>query len=152
MSILGFDGKLYYNDADLTTTAPNFVEILNCRDVTTTASSDASDSSDRGSFYKNFIQGMIDLETTTTLTYRNADTTVEYFQNLFETRGTTILRVLDGDNATTGTQGYEFGCFVASLDFEQTLNDSMTFNITFKPTYVELMGGSPVNATWITIS
>ena len=150
MSILGFDGKIYYNNADLTAGGPTFVEMTNARDVTTTASSDASDASDRGSFYKNFIQGMIDLETSTTLTYRTGDPAIAYFQGLFENRGTTIIQVLDGPNDVAGSEGYQYGCFVASLDFEQNLNDSMTFNMTFKPTYVEDSLAVVYNAEWIT--
>ena len=146
---LGFDGKMYYNTG--TNALATWVEITNARDVSTTASADAAETSDRGSQFKNYCQGMIDLETTTTLTYHNGDTVIEYLRDKFLNREFVQIAVLDGDVETSGTEGFVYFAHVTSNDFDQAMSEGMTVSITFKPAFVK-ESGVAIPPRWEVIS
>ena len=96
---IGFDGKMYYNTG--TNAAPTWVEITGARDVSTSASADNPEISDRGSKFKKYCAGMLDLETTVTVTYRNGDSALAALQGIFLNRGVVQIAVLDGRTAAT---------------------------------------------------
>ncbi len=131
---IGFDGKLYYNTG--TDAAPTWVEITNARDVTTSASADNPEISDRGSKFKKYCAGMLDLETTVTLSYHNGDTVIAALRDKFLAREAVQIAVLDGPEGETGSEGFVYYAHVTGNDFEQPLNDGMTVSVTFVPARV----------------
>lgn len=152
MSCLGFDGKAYYNTG--TNASPTWVEITNVRDVTTSASADTAEISDRGSKFKKYCQGMIDLETTINMTYRVADASVAALRVHFLARTTVEVLFTDNDitAASSTIEGYRYFAHVTSQDFEQPLTDGQTIAMTFKPAWEDEGSGTAVDPSWFTVT
>ncbi len=149
MSCTGFDGKIYYA---LTVAAPasaTWVELELSRDVNTTMSADEADTSDRRSAVKSKCPTMIEVETSTTLTYVNGDTTLTALRDAFLARTQIQVAVMDGDIATSGSEGLVYPCHVYSNDFAQPLSDGQTVSVTFKPSATAVVGAE---LAWYVVS
>lgn len=131
MACVGFDGYAYYNTA--TDALPTWVEIDTCRDVTTTAATDSADVSDRRSKWKKNCPGMIDVETTMTLTFVAGDTAQLGLRTHFLNRTTVQIAVMNDDITVVGSEGFKYYAHVFSNDFAQPLSDGQTITVTFKP-------------------
>lgn len=127
----GFDGNAYLNTA--TIDSPTWVELDVARDVNTGASANKVDVSDRRSKFTMYVPGMLDLETSLTLTYIRGGV-VEQLRDKFLAREWVDVCFLDGPVGTTDSQGFRFAAHVFSNDFDQPLTDGQTVNVTFAPT------------------
>ena len=147
--LTGFDGKMYYNSASYA--SPTWVEIKQVKDVTLTSSTDKIEDSDRGSKFKKYCTGQIDLEVSANLTYRNNDTIGDAIRNAHINRTDLDIAVMDGDITTSGTEGFRFNSKVFSHDWQQSIGDVMTVDCTFAPTYWH-DGSNEVIPYWMTVS
>lgn len=132
MSCTGFDGFAYYNSAP-TSAAPTWVLLDTVRDVTTTASADSADNSDRRSIYKKNCVGMIDLETTMTFTHVAGDAAQLGLRTHFLARTVVEIAIMDSDITVSGAEGFKYYAIVLSNDFAQPMSDGQTISVTFKP-------------------
>ena len=132
MSKTGFDGKLYYNTG--TDGSPTWVEIDVSRDVSSPNSAGEADVSDRRSKFEMKCPTLLSLETSVTTTYVRGDTALAALRTHFLNRTAVQVAVMDGDIATSGSEGYKYYAHVFSNDFDQPLKDGMTVSLTFKPT------------------
>lgn len=132
MCNLGLDAKLYY-DVDTALASVSWVELTVARDVTTDASADEAEVSDRRSNFKTTCPSLLTLETSVTCTYENGDANVTAMRDAFLNRTPILIAVMDGDIAVTGTQGFVYWANVYSHSFSQPLTDGTTVEMTFKP-------------------
>jgi len=131
MACVGFDGYAYYNTA--TDATPTWVELDTVRDVTTTASADSAENSDRRSKWKKHCPGLLDLETTMTFTFVAGDTAQLGLRTHFLNRTSVQIAVMNDDITTVGSEGFKYYAHVYSNDFAQPLSDGQTVSVTFKP-------------------
>jgi hypothetical protein len=143
MSCTGFDGKLYYAATIAAPASATWVELELSRDVSTSMSADKADISDRRSKFKQTCPAMIDVETTVTLTYVNGDTTLTALRDAFLNRTAIQIAVMDGEVATSGSEGFVYACNVYSTDFAQPLNDGQTVSVTFSLAPTAVVGAEP---------
>lgn len=132
MSCTGFDGKLYFSEDD----GSSWTEITLARDVSTTSSADKPEVSDRRSKFKKYCVGMIDLETTVTLTYEQGNAAWDTLRGHYLARTDVLLAVVDGalpPASGNTTEGFKYYANVYSHDFDQPLTDGQTVNLTFAP-------------------
>ncbi len=136
---VGFDGKCYY-DSSLDYASPVWVEMVNARDVDNPMSTDEVENSDRGSPYKKYDAGQHDLTHTVEYTYRNGDTVLEALRTIALARGVVQAAFMDGDIATTGSEGWRGFYIVSSHDWTQPLQDGQVVTLTFRPTHYDDTG------------
>lgn len=131
----GRKGKLYRNTG--TNAVPVLVEITEARDVDFPMASDKIDDSDRGSDFKKYTDGQIDLAINAKLTYRNGNANCTALRNAV-LAGTVIeFFALDGSSAVTGSAGVRFFGKVFSNNMQQPLSDGQTVDIEIAPAYHE---------------
>lgn len=158
--LTGFDGQLCYNHkADIilpsagsgTDAAPDWVAVKQLKDASLTLNTDKIDDSDRADVFKKYCAGQIDLELTCTMSYRDEDE-VNNLKNAHQNRQTIHIALADGDleGAVVGTEYFTFYAKVTSLDWDQSMNDVMMFDVTFTPTYYH-DGTQVVVPTWDTV-
>ena len=157
--MVGFDGKVYYNDKADTTSAgagtyevPVWVEIPMVKDVTVSSSADKIDDTDRGSTFKKYCAGQFDLDAVMNLSYRNGNAILEVIRDAWLARTTLDVMILDGDEATTGTEGFRIQTKCFTHDWEQTMSDVMMVDINLAPTYFENAAGNEVEPEWVTMA
>ena len=149
MSCTGFDGWIGYNTG--TDGTPTWVELEPVRDVSTSASAGKADVSDRRSKFKMSCPTLLDLETTVTCTWVPGDTALTATRNQFLNRTSAQWAVMDGDPATTGSEGWKFFAHVYSTDFEQPLEDGQTVQFTLSPT-IDTSEDPIVYPSWLVVA
>ena len=130
---LGLDSKLYY-DVDGTLALATWVELDLARDVNTSASAAEAEQSDRRTNFVMTCPALLSLETSATFTYENGDANLTALRDAFINRTSILLAVVDGNIATSGTEGFVYYAHVYSNDFNQPLTEGATVEVTFKPT------------------
>ena len=131
----GRKGKLYRNTG--THAAPVLVEIPEARDVDFPMAPDKIDDSDRGSDFKKYTDGQIDLAINAKLTYRNGNANCTAIRNAL-LNGTIIeFFALDGPSDVTGSEGIRFFGKVFTNNMNQPLTDGQTVDIEIAPAYYE---------------
>ncbi len=150
---LGLDAKFYYEESlDLgSLTAAVWVEVDVARDVSTNASADEADTSDRRSVFKTTCPSLLTLESTMTMTYENGDTKIKDLRDQFLARKPVLIAVMDGDIATSGSEGFVFWANIYSNDFAQPLTDGCTVDVTFRPSVPPSQDNS-TNPQWYVVS
>ena len=145
----GFDGKVYINTgADYEN--PTWTEIPMVKAVSISSSSDKIDDTDRGSVFKKFCAGQMDLECTMNLSYRAGNATLKLLRDAHLERTSKDFMVLDGPESTTGSEGFRFTAKVFSHDWDQPMTDIMSVDVTLAPTYAEDTNGDEIEPAWIT--
>lgn len=147
---LGLDAKFYY-DLDGTLASPTWVELDVARDVTTSASANESETSDRRTNFVTSCPALLTLETSVECTYENGNSQLEDLRNAFLNRTSVLIAVMDGDITVTGTQGFVYYAHVYSNDLAQPLTDSSTVSMTFKPATPPATD-STVNPQWYEVA
>ena len=144
---IGFDGVLQVSTAygmmdDIT--GATLTTMGGVRDVNTTVSQDTAEVSDRGSAFKAYCPGMVDLETTVEVTYNMDSTELKSCIDACISRKRIQIAVLDG----TAGAGFTYWAMVTSSDVNQPLTDGMTVSLTFKPVQTFDSGGTLVPPAW----
>jgi hypothetical protein len=150
---LGLDAKFYYEaalEAGTLATA-SWTEVDVARDVSTDASADEADTSDRRSIFKTTCPSLLTLESSMTMTYENGDTKIKDLRDQFLARKPVLIAVMDGPIATTGSEGFVFWANVYSNSFAQPLTDGCTVDVTFRPA-VPPSGDSTTTPQWYVVS
>lgn len=151
MSCVGFDGYLYYNSA--TDASPTWVLVDTARDVSTTASADKADVSDRRSKFKKSCPALIDLETTVTCTYVQGDTALDAIRVQFLARTAVQFAIMDGilpPASGNTSEGFKYFAAVYSNDFNQPMSDGQTVTFTLSPMNDEVE--PTVEPEWYSVS
>ncbi len=137
---VGFDAKLYLNTGSYA--SPTWVEITEARDVSAPLDVNEVDNSDRGSKFKKYDAGQLDLSLTFNMTYRNGNTNFATLQTAVLGRSSLEFAVMDGAIATSGSEGWRMTCVVLSQGLQQPLADGQTVDVSAKPTY-DATAGDP---------
>ena len=129
---IGFDGVLqvsaaYAMGADIS--GASLTTMGGVRDVNTSVSQDTAEVSDRGSAFKAYCPGMVDLETTVEVTYNMDNTELVACIDACINRKRIQIAVLDG----AAGAGFTYWAMVTSSDVNQPLTEGMTVSLTFKP-------------------
>ena len=141
----GKKGKLYRNTG--TNAAPVLVEIKEARDVDFPMAPDKIDDSDRGSDFKKYTEGLIDLAINAKLTYRNGNANCAAIRDALMAGTVVEYLVLDGPSDVSGSAGVRFFGKVFTNNMSQPLTDGQTVDIEIAPAHHE-EGGSVVEPTW----
>ena len=131
----GRKAKLYRNTA--TNASPTWVEILEARDVDITRAADQVEESDRGSDYKKYDDGQIELAITFNMTYRNGNANCDYLRDALLNGTAFEVAAMDGDVATSGSTGPRFFGKVFQVNKSEPLADGQTYDLEIRPTYHE---------------
>lgn len=131
---LGLDARLYRNTS--TYAAPVWNEIKNVKDVTLNLEAGEADVSTRGTggwraTVATLKDGSIEFE----MVWDTADDDFAAIRDAFLNRGSIEFAVMDGDIATSGSQGLRATCMVTSFSRNEALEEAITVSVTVKPTY-----------------
>lgn len=144
--VVGKDCKLYYNTG--THATPTWVEIKNAINVSVNLGKGEADVSARFSSWKLSKGSLKELEISVTYRHKQGTDTVFDALQAAYINGTAIeFAVMDGDITVSGVQGPRAFCEIMSMNLSQELENSMEFELTLKPTYVE-EAGSLVEPDW----
>lgn len=146
MSSSGYLPKLYINTA--TYASPTWSEISEARDLSMPLALGEVDASDRGSTFKKYDAGLIDMSIEWEMTYRNGNANFAALQTHVLARTTVEIAIVDDDIATSGTEGFRIPCKLFSQSFNFPLEDGMTVSMKAMPTY-DATAGDP---EWMTVS
>lgn len=132
---LGYQCKLYRSS--LTTWAGgmpgSLLEVKNCRDLTLPPERDTVEATTRGNLgWKSYLPSLKDAKVTFTLLYDDDTTPLANwtaFRDSFLNGSNIILAILDGDSATTGTQGLAAAFFVSKFSVKEGLGDAVEADV-----------------------
>ena len=131
----GKKGKLNRNTG--TNASPVWVEVKEARDVDITRAADQVEESDRGSNYKKYDDGLIDLGISFNMTYRNGNANCQALITAMHAGTSIEYAAMDGDIATSGSTGPRFFGKVFQVNKSEPLTDGQTLQLEIKPTYHE---------------
>ena len=131
---LGMEGKLYRNTADYAT--PTWVEMQNVKDLTLSVEANEADATTRGNNGWEAIvaalkKGSIEFE----MVWDTADADFTAIQQAFFGNTTIEFAVMDGDVASSGSQGLRATMTITNFSRSEPLQEVMTVSVTIKPTY-----------------
>jgi hypothetical protein len=131
---LGLDAKLYRNTAS--GGAPTWDLVGNVRDVTLNLETGEADVTTRGNNgWRATVGTLKDASIEFEMVWDTGDADFTAFKDAFF-NGTSIeLAVMDGDIATTGSQGLRAVCRIINFTRSEALEEAITVSVTAKPTY-----------------
>jgi len=129
---LGLDAKLYRNSGTYALRTWN--ELKNAKDVTLNLEAGEADASRRGSGgWRETLMALKDGSVEFELVYDNADAEFTALKDAFFNGTTVELAVMDGDIATTGTQGLRATMSVVNFSRNEPLEEALTVSVTVTP-------------------
>ena len=129
---LGINAKIYRNTG--TFGSPSWDEIKNVKDVTLNLEADEEEVTTRGSGgWKEFEQTLKDASIEFDMRADDTDADFTALKNAWANRATIELMALDGDEATTGTQGLRAEMRVISMTRSEPLGGHLSYSFTIKP-------------------
>ena len=132
-AVLGLDAKLYRNTGQYAT--PTWSEIVNARDVTLNLEAGEADASRRGGGgWRETLAALKDASIEFDLLYHKADAEFTALKDAFFSRTPLDILALDGDSATTGSQGLRLIAQVTGFSRNEPLEEALTVSVTLKPT------------------
>ena len=87
----------------------------------------------RGGAFKQYGVGQIDVECSFNMLHDHSDATCEVVQDAFWQRKVVHCRVLDGDFATSGTEGFVMTAYIFGNDESQPLSSNVEDSLTLAP-------------------
>lgn len=131
---LGMQGKLYRNTG--TYAAPVWAELSNVRDVTLNLETGDADVTVRANGgWKASIATLKEASIEFEMVWDGSDAGFTAIQNAFFANGSVELAVMDGDIATSGSQGLRATMSIMNFSREEPLEEAMKAKVTCKPTY-----------------
>lgn len=130
--------KIYRNAG--TSASPTWVEITEARDADIPFSPDKYEESDRGSIFKLYEAGQIELGINYNMTLRAGNVNCAHIRNSIFDDSTTEYLALFGDITESGSFGFRFFGKTFKGDHTQPLNDGDTITVEHAPTYHEEAG------------
>jgi len=133
--VIGLNGKLYKNTG--TYGSPTWTLVTKVMDLELKIEADQFEVSNRaGGGYKEYVNTLVDAEISWGMPYDASDTLLTSFQTAARPGGSAIeFLVLDGLQATTGSQGLRVTCALKTASGRsEKLGEAMTIAVTAKPT------------------
>lgn len=159
-AILGLDCKVYRlttgtraswdgsTDTVVSGTKPsNLSEVTNVVEVTQPASSSEADASTRDSKFKKVLAALIDLNPTINMIWDKTNTHIAALIAAKFSGDDVALALLDGDEDTSGSEGFWCDFQVMSFERGEPLEGAATINFNLRPS-----GKSSVNPQWVTVT
>lgn len=135
-TITGADCKLYRNTA--THASPTWALIDEAQDVTINWAVDKAETSDRGSRFKNYSQGNIEVSISFTMNYKRGNSNFSTLIALATPPCAEIeFAAMDTTIATTGAQGLRAYCKNYASSVNQPHTDGVTVDMELAPCYHE---------------
>ncbi|MFQ5733186.1 MAG: phage tail tube protein [Planctomycetaceae bacterium] len=132
-NILGLDAKLYHNTG--TYALPTWAEIEDAQDVSLNLEAGEAEAKRRGSGgWAETIAALKEASIEFGLLYRPSDPDFGVLRDAYLNRTAIDLLVLDGDVATSGSQGLRAVCHITNFSREEPLEEAVTISVTAKPT------------------
>jgi hypothetical protein len=142
---LGMEARLYRNTGDYTT--PAWTLIPNVKDLTLnleTAEADVTTRANAG--WRATIATLKDGSIEFQMVFNSDDTSFTALRDAYLNSTPVEVAVMDGDIATTGSEGLRASCSVTNFARNEALEEAISFSVTLKPTYAD-------NAPeWLTIA
>lgn len=133
---LGLDAKLFRNTGAYA--APVWNEVENVKDVTLNLEAGEADVTTRGNAgWKATVATLKDGSIEFDMVWDTADDDFAAIRDAFLNRSAVELAVMDGDIATTGSQGLRATFAVTKFSRNEPLEEAITVSVTVKPTYSE---------------
>jgi hypothetical protein len=131
---LGLDAKLYRNTGSFA--VPVWNEVRNVKDVTLNLEAGEADVTTRGNAgwratVATLKDGSIEFE----MVWDTADDDFGAIRDTFLNRRAMEFAVMDGDVATSSSQGLRATCMVTNFSRNEALEEAITVSVTVKPTY-----------------
>lgn len=129
---VGLDAKLYRNSG--TYALPTWNELVNTKDVTLNLEAGEADASRRGSGgWRETLMTLKDGSVEFEMVYDNTDAEFTALKNAFFNGDTVEMAVMDGDIATTGSQGLRATMSIINFSRNEPLEEALTVSVTVKP-------------------
>jgi hypothetical protein len=129
--VCGVDCKLYHNTGSYG--SPTWNEVPNCRDVTPDLTKTKADFSSRGSRFKRYRGGLIDVNIQFSMIWDATDTDMEIFRDMFLNSTEKEVAVSDGAIATAGNEYLRAICECFKFTRNEPLDDAVTVDIELAP-------------------
>ena len=130
--VLSENAKLYRNSGSYG--SPTWVEIDNVKDLTLNLDKDETDVTTRGSGgFKEFVDGMIDASIDWGMLWDTADANFTAIRTAFFAKTNIEFLILDGDEATAGSQGLRVTCMIKAFTRNETLGEALMVDVTIRP-------------------
>lgn len=131
---LGLDAKLFRNTAVYAT--PTWNEITNIRDLTLNLEAGEADVTTRGNNgWRATVATLKDGSLEFEMVWDSEDSDFTAIRDAFLNKSAIELAVMDGDVATSGSQGLRASFMVTSFSRNEPLEEAITVSVTLKPTY-----------------
>ena len=131
---LGINGKLYKNDGDYAT--PTWTEITNVRDLTLNMDAAEADATTRANNrWRATAAALRDASVEFEMVWDTADAGFQAIRDAWKNGADLEMAVVDGDIATSGTEGLRATFAITGFNRNEPLEDTMTANVTIKPGY-----------------
>ena len=133
---LGLEAKLFRNAGSYD--IPDWKEITNVKDLTLNLEAGEADATTRGNngwraTLATLKDGSIEFE----MIWDTADAEFTAIKDAFFNKTPVELAVLDGDVATTGSQGLRAAMAMTNFSRNEPLEEAISVSVTAKPTYSE---------------
>jgi len=133
-SVLGLDGKLYYNTASFGT--PTWTEITNVKDLDLPMEKSEADVTTRNNGGFRAVRGALKSATLSFgMVYDPTDTIWEAIRDAFMNNTTVEFAVADGAIATVGTEYFRAETEIMKFGRSEQLEQAMMSDVEAKPTY-----------------
>ena len=131
---LGMEAKLYRNTG--TYAAPTWSEMTNVKDLTLNLEASEADVTTRGNAgWRATIAALKDGSIEFEMVWDPADAGFTAIQDAYFNNTTVEFGVMDGDIASSGTQGLRATMSITKLTRSEPLEQAITVSVTAKPTY-----------------
>jgi len=130
--VLGLDAKMYRYDTPTTT----WEEIENVKDLTLNLEGSTADVTTRGgNGWRQSVKTLKDGNVSWTMVYDNDDAEFTAIRTAFLNNDDVQLQIMDGDRATTGTQGLQAHFSITGFNINESLEEAMTVDVTAVTAY-----------------
>ena len=130
--VLSEDAKVYRNTGSYAT--PTWDELDNVKDLTLNLDKDEVDVTTRASNgFKEFADGLIDSSVEFSMVWDSGDAGFSAIQIAYFAKTAIEFLILDGDEATTGSQGLRATMMVKSFTRNENLGEALMVDVTVRP-------------------
>lgn len=131
---LGLDAKMFRNTGTYVT--PVWDEIKNVRDVTLSLETGEADATTRGNNgWRATVATLKDGSVEFDMVWDAADDDFTALRDAFLNKTALDMAVMDGDIATSGSQGLRASFMITNFSRNEPLEEAITASVTVKPTY-----------------
>ncbi len=130
--VLSENAKFYRNSGSYG--SPTWDLISNVKDLTLNLNKDKTEVTTRGSGgFKEYVDGLIDSTVDFSMVWDNADSDFTAIRTAFFAKTPVEFLILDGLQATAGSQGLRVTCMIESFTRNETLGEALMVDVTIAP-------------------